>query len=160
LGLRAKAAEEIELHRRRLERLAIRARQAARLEIKAEAAEPHEGGRSRHVGSGGGTRAAGAPQNGVDTGPQFAQHKGCRHIVIGAELQADDAIDDIVRGRKHQKRHVATSRLAMAKPFSPGMLHTSELNVNALLGVVFQKSEVTLLDCSKIPGIGPSRFSI
>ena len=50
---------------------------------------------------------ASAPQNGIDTGPQFAQMKGLRYVIIGAELETDDAIDDIVRLREHQDGYVA-----------------------------------------------------
>ena len=48
-----------------------------------------------------------APQDGLDAGQQLAWLKGLGQIIVGAHLQANDAVHRVAFGREHQHRHLA-----------------------------------------------------
>src|SRR3546814_14558446 len=49
-------------------------------------------------------RAAAASQDGADTGQQFTRIERLAEIVVGAEFEADDAVDLVAFRRQHQDR--------------------------------------------------------
>ena len=51
-------------------------------------------------------QAAGAPQDALDAGQQFARAERLAHVVVGAHLDADDAIDLFGARSQHDHRHV------------------------------------------------------
>src|SRR5216683_2931236 len=50
-------------------------------------------------------RRLGAAQDGADARHQFARVEGLWQIIVGAHLEADDAVDVLALGRQHQDRH-------------------------------------------------------
>jgi hypothetical protein len=56
---------------------------------------------------GGRAAALGAPaQHGADARQQLARLKGLGQVVVGAQLQADDAVHRVALGGEHQHRHL------------------------------------------------------
>jgi hypothetical protein len=49
----------------------------------------------------------GAAQHGAHAGQQFAGVERLGHVVVGAQLQPDDAVGLLTHGREHHDRHVA-----------------------------------------------------
>ena len=61
------------------------------------------------VGAAGGRRAA---QHALDARHQLARVEGLGDVVVGAHLEADDAIDDRAGGRQHDDRDRSRSARA------------------------------------------------
>ena len=51
--------------------------------------------------------ALGAAEDGLDAGDQLARVEGLRHVVIGADLEADDAVDVVAAGGEDDDGDVA-----------------------------------------------------
>src|SRR6516165_8417373 len=49
-----------------------------------------------------------SPQNGLDASQEFANREGLGDVIIGPELKADDLIDFLAAGRKHDDRNRRT----------------------------------------------------
>jgi hypothetical protein len=49
---------------------------------------------------------AGTAQHGADTGQQLPRVERLRHVVIGAELQADNPVRLLAHGSQHDDRHI------------------------------------------------------
>src|SRR5581483_10819548 len=47
------------------------------------------------------------PQDGADAGHQLARVEGLGKIIVGAEFQADDAVDILAARREHDHGHFA-----------------------------------------------------
>jgi hypothetical protein len=76
----------------------VRVEQAAARGLQRPAAEAQAAG----AGLGGAGRAfAGAAQHGADAGQQFARVERFRHVVVGAEFQADDAVGFLPHRGQH-----------------------------------------------------------
>ena len=71
----------------------------ARARIDLQPAEPQDALGRRHA-------AAAPPQDGLQPGEQLARIERLRQIVVGAELEADDAVGLLALGGQHQHRHV------------------------------------------------------
>ena len=54
----------------------------------------------------------GAAQHGADAGQQFARVAGLGEVVVGAELQPDDAVGVLAHGREHDDRRAFADREA------------------------------------------------
>ncbi len=55
---------------------------------------------------------AGAPQQRLDAGQQLARLEGLGQVVVGAELEADDAVGGLAARGQHHQRQAARGRLA------------------------------------------------
>ena len=51
-------------------------------------------------------RVAGAAQHGADAGQQLPRVERLRHVVVGAEFQADDPVGLLAHRGQHDDRHV------------------------------------------------------
>ena len=110
VGVAHQHLEQVELHAGQRHLLAVAVEQAAR--------PPGRGCTGRcatrlpsRVGLGldAACRLAAAcrpPQHGADSRQQLAQLERLDHIVVGADLQADDPVDRLAHGRHHDHRHV------------------------------------------------------
>ena len=110
-GRRASSTQEAELGRRQLQLGSAAGRpEPGRVDLEvADAQELRDG------------RAVRATQEGADAGDELLHLEGLRHVVVGAELEADDDVEGVGAGRQHQDRHPA------AVPDLPADLEPVEL---------------------------------
>lgn len=103
------AGQKIELHGGERDRR-LADHHAARAEIHAERAHDD------FLGGGCGRRrrgvTGGTSQDGAEPGEEFAGGERFRQVVVGADLEADDAIRLVAAGREHEHRH----RTVLADP--------------------------------------------
>ena len=100
---------------------AVGAEQAALVEVEPAGAEGDAARGRRRAGRrgrrcrGSGRRGGrlGAAQHRAHPGQQLAHLERLGQVVVGAELEADDAVDRLARGRQH---HQADARMRLAQP--------------------------------------------
>src|SRR5213593_182235 len=97
-GTRGHHSQQVELLARELHRVSLLAYLPAGA-VDLQVAVAKDGGR-------GGRGWAGPPEDGTGPGHDLARREGLRDVVIGAELQADDAVGLLALGREHDDRRL------------------------------------------------------
>jgi hypothetical protein len=74
-----------------------------------------------------------ATQHGADPGKQLARAEGLGEVVVGAELEAEDAVDLLALGGEHDDRHcqLAADLPCEREPVLAGHAHVEEHQVHA-----------------------------
>src|SRR5690606_7691244 len=96
IGVVDQGLEQLKLRRGQVDRLAARRGQGAPGEVEPPAGEAHHGGR------GGAGALSGPAQHAAHAGEQFAQMERLGDVVVGADLEADGAVDRVaLAGQDH-----------------------------------------------------------